>query len=292
MKVSVIIITYNRKKDLKECINSIRKQNKKPDEIIVVDNNSGDNTEEIFKRKENLDIKYFKLKENLGVAGGRNFGIKKAKGEILVFIDDDALLEPNDALNKIIKKFEENKDIGVLTFQVKNFFTKNILREEFPHKNKSLNPNTEFETTYFIGAGHAIRKEVLEKTGLYPEDYFYGMEELDLSFRILDEGYKILYYPKVIVWHKKSPKGRISDNKKWIYMLRNRMCLSFKYLKWKHFLASSFIWSIKVIKESKNPLVPIKGIKSFLKCKKGIKRKPLKEKTLNKIKELDGRLWY
>jgi GT2 family glycosyltransferase len=292
--LSVIIITYNRKNELKECIESIFNQTILPDEIIVIDNNSNDGTEELFLSGEisHPIIKYFKLNKNLGVAGGRNYGISKTQGDILIFIDDDAIIEPEDAFEKVISKFNEDKDLGVCAFKIVNFYTKKIMPEEFPHKDKSLDPNKEFETSYFIGAGHAIKKEVFEKCGLYPEDFFYGMEELDLSFRILDKGYKIIYYPAVIVWHKKSPYGRITNEEKWIYTLRNRMCISYKYLPIKDFIISSIIWFAKVAIRSKSIIIPMLGFKKFLKTRYNITRNPVKKETLRKIKELRGRIWH
>lgn len=291
---SLIIVCYNRKNELKDCINSVLRQSMKPYEIIVVDNNSEDGTDKLFKNGEISDssIKYFKLEKNLGVAGGRNYGIKQASGDIFVFIDDDALLEPRNALEKIVTKFEKDPNIGILAFKVVNYHTKTIQRNEFPHIDKSLNPDKEFETSYFIGAGHAIRREVFNKCGLYPEDYFYGMEELDLSFRVLDKGYRIIYFPHILVWHKKSPSGRITDEKKWIFTLRNRVAISYKYLKKKHFIGSSVLWFFKIMIKSRSLLVPLRGVMSFSKYKKSLVRQTISDDTLEKIKYLRGRIWH
>jgi GT2 family glycosyltransferase len=292
--ITIILICYNRKNELKDCIQSVLKQSFTPYEIIVVDNNSTDGTDTLFYNDEiaHPSIKYFKLGKNLGVAGGRNYGIRQASGDILVFIDDDALLEPEDAMEKIVNRFEKDSSTGILAFKVINYYTKAIQRNEFPHIDKSLNPDKEFETSYFIGAGHAIRKEVFDKCGLYPEDYFYGMEELDLSFRAIDKGFKIIYFPNVVVLHKKSLMGRISDKKKYIYNYRNRLGISYKYLRNRHFALSAFIWFFKIVKESSSFLTPIKGITSFLAYKKSLLREPISDLTLQKIRKLKGRIWY
>lgn len=294
LSLSVIIICYNRKNELKECIQSVLKQTLKPYEIIIVDNNSVDGTDKLLKNGEISDssIKYFKLVKNLGVAGGRNYGIKQATGDILVFLDDDALLESEKALERTVNRFEKDPDIGILAFKIINYYTKTIQRNEFPHLDRSLDQDKEFETSYFIGAGHAIRKEVFDKCGLYPEDYFYGMEELDLSFRAIDKGFKIIYFPDVVVLHKKSLMGRISDRKKCIYNYRNRLSISYKYLRNRHLTISAFIWFFKIVKESSSFLTPIKGITSFLTYKKSLLREPISDLTLQKIRKLRGRIWY
>lgn len=293
LKTSVIIVCYNRKKESRGCIFSILEQTRITGEIIVVDNNSTDGTGRIFDSGITSSLlKYFRLEKNRGVSGGRNYGIERATGDILIFLDDDALLEPEDALEKIIKKFENDKAIGILAFKVVNYYTKTIQREEFPHVDKSLDPDKEFETTYFIGAGHAIKKDVFNQCGLYPEDYFYGLEELDLSFRAIDKGYKIIYFPEVVVWHKKSPLGRISDKKKWGYLFRNRLAISYKYLRNRHLFVLSFIWFFKILRESFSITLPFKGLTTFFAYKKKLVKEPVKEETLKKIRKLKGRIWF
>ena len=292
--ISVIVITYNRKNELKECIESILNQTIIPDEIIIVDNSSNDGTDKLFLSGEinHPTIKYYKLDKNLGVAGGRNYGISKSNGDILLFLDDDAVIEPENAFEKVIAKFKEDPSLGVLAFKIINYYTKKIMSEEFPHKDKSLDPDKEFETTYFIGAGHAIKKEVFDKCGLYPDDYFYGMEELDLSFRILDMGYKIIYFPEIIVWHKKSFYGRITNKEKWINTLHNRMCIAYKYLPTIDFIISSLLWFAKVAIRSKSLAIPFLGVERFIFSKKEITKRQIKNETLKKIKELKGRIWH
>ncbi len=295
LKTSAIIVCYNRKHELKKCISSILKQTKKPDEIIIIDNNSSDGTETLFKNGKLSDlsiIKYFRLDKNMGVTGGRNYGIKKADGDILVFFDDDALLGSENTFENITYKFKKDPQAGILAFKIMDHDTKTIRREEFPHTDKSLDPDKEFETTYFIGAGHAIKKRVFDKCGLYPADYVYGMEELDLSFRAIDKGYRIIYFPEISVWHKKSTKGRSPDEMKWINTYRNRLAVSYKYLKHRHLIVLSFIWFLKIFKESGSIITPVKGLLSFFSYRKELMRQPVSNTTIKTIKNLKGRIWY
>ncbi len=290
MKISIIIVCHNRKDELKECIHSVLRQIKMPDEIIVVDNNSTDSTETLFVGEFSYpSIRYFKLDKNLECSQGRNFGLKNATGEILVFLDDDALLEPEDALQRIVDRFKKDNNIGILGFKIVNYYTKTILREDIPHTNKKLNMDKEFETSYFVGAGHAVKKEVFNKCGTYADNFF---EELDLSFRAIDKGYKIIYFPEVTILHKIFPEGRYSREEKWIYTYRNRLGVCYKYLKFRHMAASTVIWFFKIIKESKSVVLPFKGLYSFISFKRGLIRKPISEDSLEYIKSLKGRIWY
>ncbi|MBI5563153.1 MAG: glycosyltransferase family 2 protein [Deltaproteobacteria bacterium] len=294
-KISVIIICYNRGGELRDCIQSILKQTLLPDEIIVVDNASTDGTEALFINGGECAlpyVRYERLARNLGVAGGRNHGIRMAKGDILIFIDDDALLEPADAFAKTVERFEGDSRLGILAYKIINYYDKTIKREEFPHRDKTLDADREFETTYFVGAGHAIRKKLFDGCGVYPEDYFYGMEEMDLSFRALAAGWRIFFFPSAVVWHKKSPKGRVADSEKWIFVYRNRLAISYKYLRMRHFYVLGFIWFFKVWKESGSPATAIKGLFAFSGYRKGLSRSYVGDAAVRTIHGLCGRIWW
>jgi len=298
--ISVILITYGRKEDLESCLDSVLKQEYNNYELIIVDNNEDElisnYLKELISRIKYKDkVRYYKVNKNLGVTGGRNFGIKKTKGDILVFIDDDAFLENKNAFQKIHSIFFKDSQIGALSFKIINYYSKKIERKEFPHKNKRLDPDKQFETSYFIGAGHAIKKEIFNSIGLYSEDFFYGMEELDLSFKIIDIGYKIYYYPEVIVWHKQSLEGRLTEKEKWQKILENRIKVSIRNLPWKYIIFSTLIWSVKVFIEVKGDFIVVfKSYRNIVRGRKNIfkERKVINLAALQKLKKLCGRLYY
>lgn len=296
---SVVIITYGRRKELIPCLESVIKQTYKNFEIILIDNNKDKNIsnyilEEVLKLNDQR-IYYFKAGKNLGVTGGRNYGIKKAKGDVLVFIDDDAFLESISTFKKIYERMTQNDKTGVLSFKIVNYYTKKIEKKTFPHRNKKLNPDKEFETTYFLGGGCAIKKEVFDKVGLYSEDFFYGMEELDLSFKIINAGYRIFYFPAVIVFHKKSPEGRLKNKEMWQKTLENRIKVAIRNLPWRYVFISSFIWMGKVFLETRGDVrVIFTTLKNLIKNKEKLKRGRIVigSQTIKRLKELQGRLLY
>lgn len=108
IKVSIIVTAYNEKDYISRCINSLLKQTYKESEIIIIDNGSSDNTFEIAKK---LGVKVFRIEKNLGPGGGRNFGAKKAKGEILVFVDADMTFDKN-FVKILVKPILSGKEIG------------------------------------------------------------------------------------------------------------------------------------------------------------------------------------
>jgi GT2 family glycosyltransferase len=264
----------------------------------VIDNGSTDGTETMlethFSNKQNFLL--IRLDQNMGAACGKNEGMRKAKGDFIIILDDDALLESENATSRIVERFNCDNDVGLLNLKSVNYYTRQVAREEFPHVDKSLDADKEFETSYFVGVGHAVRKEMVEKVGMYCKSFFpYAFEELDWSFRIIDGGYKILYVPDVVVLHKKSPSGRLSEYAKWTKMLENRIRTSIRNLPWRYVIASSFIWlGFVMIKTKGNIFVVTKAVRNIVRDMKTLikQRHVISPKTITKIKKLRGRLLY
>lgn len=295
--ISCIIITHNRKKELKECIDSILVQDYPHYEIIVIDNNSDDGTWGLFEDYFNKfnEIRYVRLRENKGVAGGRNEGIRLAKGDISVFIDDDAVIQYKDSFEKIAAEFRGDAGTGILAFKSLNYYSREINRYEFPHIDKSINPDLKFETSYFVGVGHAITMNVFKRIGLYPEDYIYGGEELDLSFRTLDAGFNILYLPDVVVLHKKSIEGRFDELFTVRKIFENRIKTSVRNLPWRHVFINVFAFlALITLKYRVNPLISFDAFKNIFFDMPALlsQRKVINRKTVRKLKQLRGRLYY
>lgn len=297
--ISVIIITYSRKNEVENCLDSVLKQDYRGFEIILVDNNEDEEISvylvDAVKRIGSRKVRYFKTPQNLGVTGGRNFGIKKAEGEILVFIDDDAFFRDKNALRKIYEKLIQDGKTGVLSFKIINYYSGEIEKGTFPHLDKKLDVDKEFETTYFLGGGCAIKKEIFNKIGYYSNKFFYGMEELDLSFKLLDVGYRIFYFPQVIIFHKKSLKGRLSNKEMWKKILENRISIAVINLPWLYVIISTIVWSGKVLIEVNGDIfVLLKAFRSIIKKRENLRleRKKIGRRTILKLKSLNGRLFY
>lgn len=294
-KISIIIITYNRIEELKETIDNVLSDGiNYIYELIIVDNASCDGTYDYGHQlsKQNTIIKYFRLDDNLGVAGGRNYAIKRAKGDILVFLDDDAVWKTHNNLSKIVEKFEEQNNLGVIAFKITNYYTKQIRTEEFPFVNKKLNPDIERYTSTYIGAGHAIKREVFEECGLYPDDFFYGGEELDLSYRIIGKKYNILYCPHIEVLHKQVQKGRMSNKAKWIQVYRNRLISSYTNLRMLNRIVIGTIWFFKIMVKSRNIKVPFVALKRYFSERGKYSISVLDDSAYRYLKKNSGRLYF
>lgn len=128
MKVSAIILTYNRAHMVAEAIDSVLNQTFRDFELIVVDNYSSDNTESVVKSYADKRIRYFKHQNNGFIGVNRNYGIKKSRGEYIAFLDDDDLWLP-EKLEKQVELLDSNKELGLVYSDIYLIDSNGNLRE-------------------------------------------------------------------------------------------------------------------------------------------------------------------
>lgn len=204
-KVSIIIVNFNGGKVFENCLTSLKKLSYKNYELIIVDNGSSDGTE---------NYATIGFKKNLGFVGGNNEGVKRATGKYILLLNNDTLVKP-DLLHKLVKKMESNPSVGVLQPKIYlmdkkgyldnagSFLTKIGFLDHWGFNQKdSTQYNMETEIFSAKGACMMIRKEIIEKIGLFDDDYFAYFEESDFCWRVWILGYKIIFYPKTSIQHK------------------------------------------------------------------------------------------
>lgn len=299
VKASYIIPTHNRKDELVEAIESIRNQNYDDQEIIIISDRSTDGTRDLFTsggRLDDAETKFYHSEERIGAPEARNIGIDMASGEVLMFVDDDIVLPDDDATTSIVQGFETEDELGVLALCIENYYTGEIMSDEFPHRSKEPTRRSAFETTYFIGAGCAIRATALQEAGGFPESFDPNrFEEIDLSFRILDAGYTIRFEPSVVVRHKRSPKGRKLPTELVRYDLENRIKASVRNLPWRHVLVSTVLWGLFTLLRSRfDPRPVFRALLSIWQSRAMLleERSVLAPETVERVKEHSGRLYY
>lgn len=298
MLVSFVIVTYNRQTEAAECLESVLKQSYRPIEVIIIDNCSAKSSKEMLEKKlseAGIPGQYVRLSENKGVGGGRNEGILRANGDVIIFIDDDAVFTDQTATARTIKRFEQQPDLGVLAFRSINYYTGQTDPHEFPHPNKSLDYDKEVETTYYIGVGHAVRSEVFEKAGLYPPDLFYGMTDFALMYQIINHNYTIIYDPSIAVYHKVSPSGRLEKKDKIMKKAENKIKIAILNLPVVNVFSVTLLWSLKYLIDTRGNLIGcLKMHVNVLKALPQLfsKRKVIKRETCRKIRKLGGYLYH
>lgn len=286
---------------LLENISSLDKADELLEEIIIVNNASSEDYTSVksFIRNNNthLPYRYYDAPENLGVAKGRNYALKKGKAPLIIMLDDDAVLENKDCLTNLISEFETRnteRQKAIVSFKVLYYENHQMQVNALPHKRyNEYKDKSFFETYYYAGGAHAIQRDVIEKLGDYPDDFFYGMEEYDLSYRILDAGYSIVYSNKIVMLHKESPAGRRPKKEKLQMMWVNKSKVAWRYLPKKYFYSTAFMWSLQFLKETGfNISFFISGWKKIVQIPSTERRTKLQKQTITYLQKLKARLWY
>lgn len=198
MKTSVIIPAYNSEKTISKCISSLLRQTNKPDEIIVVDDGSIDKTKKEVKKFK--DVKLIS-QINRGPASARNLGVKKAKGDILLFTDDDCIPD-RYWVSEMEKPFRSKTVDGVqgryMTKQeglIPRFVQMEI---EDRYDRMKKRENIDFIGSYSAG----YRKSIFMKYGGFDESFPVASgEDPELSFKLSEHGHKMVFNEKAVVYH-------------------------------------------------------------------------------------------
>jgi len=210
---SIIIVTYNSSNTIKNCINSVLETIRINDEVIVVDNNSTDNTLEIIKQYENHhQIKIIKNKKNLGFSVGCNIGIENSTNPFIVLLNPDTVVY-GKWLDKLIYHFNNPKTgaVGPLSNYVAGLQKIEFYINKSEHQfttdtlNKYLekrNLHGEVETKLLIGFCLVLKRDILNQVGTLEENLFLGNDDLELSWRLRLAGYKLIISPDTFILHK------------------------------------------------------------------------------------------
>jgi GT2 family glycosyltransferase len=301
--LSFIIITYNRPGDMLELLKNIIQLDSAGElleEVIIVNNNSSDDYSAVIAfvdASAPFPFRYFDAPNNLGVSKGRNYALAKGTAPIAIMLDDDAVMQNKDCLVKLLAVFEQQKaerHIAVVSFKVLYYDTLQMQANALPHK-KFAEYSTKhyFETYYYAGGAHAIRRSVMDVVGKYPEDFFYGMEEYDLGYRILDAGYSIVYSDAAVMLHKESPLGRKPKKEKLLEMWYNKSKVAWRYLPKRYFYSTAIMWSFNFLKETGFDLrLFVKGWKMVVGIPAKEQRKAISNATVTHLRKVKARLWY
>ncbi len=293
MVIDAVVATYNRESCIKVAVDSLLEFGHELRTIYIIVNGSEDNTlDKLAAYQEDDKVVVIELKENIGAPAGKNIGMRASDADVVVVIDDDAEFFTADAIAEIRRQFENESRLGIVQFKIVNDSLRTIQKNEFPGNDIKTQSDKEFLISSFTGAGHAMRKKMLEEVGYYPDSFFYAHEELDLSFRAIIGGWLVKYTPKVGIYHKKDPKGRLPENRMIEKMVTNRMVVAYRYLPLIYRIVSGILWLAKSAVWSRSFSVPVNAFSQYMKEKNDVQRLPVDRKSLEYLKSNHGRLWY
>ena len=241
MKLSVTIVTRERKDDLRAVLLDLRRQTRPADEILVLDNASTDSTSEMVKAGF-PEARVLRAEENLGCPGGRNVAYREVSGEIIVAVDDDLALPP-DALAMFEERMAEDPRVGLVFARIVDHRDGSDARWHYGGPLPKSGDGPRYTWTFVAGAT-AARTEALAQAGLYPDDYVRQCEEFDLSYRLLQHGWRILYDPGIVCPHKASPLARFPPQIAFL-QTRNDLWTCWRNLPWQSAIAYTLWKSVR-----------------------------------------------
>jgi len=249
IKLSVVIVNYNVKHFIEQCLISVYKAiSAIQAEVFVTDNNSVDGSVAMIREKF-PQVKLIENKKNYGFSYANNQAIKQATGEYILLLNPDTVVE-EDTFLKCIRFMDSHPEAGALGVKMIDgkgrflpeskralptpivaFYKIFGLSRLFPHSKTfgryhlgHLDKNQTHEVEILPGAFMFIRKECMDKTGLLDEDYFMYGEDIDLSYRIIKSGYKNYYYPETAIIHYKGESTK-KGSMNYVYVFYNAMII-------------------------------------------------------------------
>tara|TARA_B100001989_G_scaffold233541_1_gene193539 strand:+ start:350 stop:1399 length:1050 start_codon:yes stop_codon:yes gene_type:complete len=245
VKVSIIIPHWNGIDILSECLTSLFKTNHNSYEVIVVDNASTDGSQSWIKSTF-PQIKLIENDKNYGYAGGCNIGALEAKGNYLVFLNNDTIQDPGwiQNLENILKK--DNR-VAAVQPKVLNYFKRNVFDYAggsggymdwfcFPYARGRIFSKQERDIGQYndskqcfwsSGTAFMIRKDLFFQAGQFDEHFFSHMEEIDLCWRLQAMGFQVWVEPDAVVYHKNALSMPMHSHKKYYLNHRNSLIMLF-----------------------------------------------------------------
>ena len=254
-KVFVIILNWNKPDLTLECLDSLSKLKTQGIEIVtvVVDNNTTDDS--LTKLSK---IKTIHNSTNLGFAAGNNVGIRYAldhSAEYIMILNNDILVHP-DLVSNLVKTAKSTENLGAISPMI--YFAKGFEFHKSRYKKADLGKVIWYaggkvdwknvygsaravdevdakkfkraeETDFSTGACMFVSASAIKKVGMFDERYFMYYEDTDLSIRLKKKGYKVLFDPSGVVWHKVAQSSGIGSELNDYYITRNRMLFGMKY---------------------------------------------------------------
>jgi GT2 family glycosyltransferase len=235
--VYIIILNWNGYKETIDCLESLKKINYSNYKIVIVDNGSTDDSVNIIEKKH-PEIHLIINKKNLGYCEGNNIGMNyafKYKPDYILLLNNDVVVSPN-FLEELVNVSECDKKIGLVGPKIYFESMPDILwfaggkmdystgkAEHIGYLEKDKKQYDDIlDTEYVTGCSVLIRTSIIKKLGGLDNSYFIYYEDIDLDFRLKKAGYKTLYAPKSMIWHKVSSASGGEENAfKDYYMSRN-----------------------------------------------------------------------
>lgn len=252
-KVFIIILNWNNWSDTFECLESVKKINYVNFKVVVVDNGSTQKPvgfDDLIRQWQTAAVKFIFNPDNLGFSEGNNIGIKYAleqDADYILLLNNDMLVEP-DFLSQLASVGQSHSEAGFLGpkilfsgapktiwfagGKINWLYNKGIMVGHAEVDVGQYDQPEVQETDYITGACLLVKRQVVEKIGLMPTDYFLYYEDTDWSLRIRQAGFKCLFVPRAKVYHKGSRSSRVGSPSYIYYHSRNGLIMANNFAPW------------------------------------------------------------
>ncbi|PIU41840.1 MAG: hypothetical protein COS99_03450 [Candidatus Omnitrophica bacterium CG07_land_8_20_14_0_80_42_15] len=210
MRISILIITHNRGDDLKICLDSLVKQSRKADEVVIIDNGSTGGTKSVIDFfKDKLPIKYF-YESTSSIPKSRNMSLREASGDILAILDDDCIVE-NDWTENIEFYHRKYQAVAIIQGRVIPLEASSLVgktyiaaAEAYIERNffAGKSQDSEVELPRIINGFISLKKEEVNRLGIYFKEEFPFFSDKEFGIRLQKIGTKVLYAPSILIYHK------------------------------------------------------------------------------------------
>ena len=235
--VSIVTLNWNQTAITCEFLESTRQLTYKNFEILVCDMGSDIDPTEKIKEAKYLNTTVLRSETNLGFTGGNNWGMRQASGDFIFIVNNDTEVTP-DLLDVLLEPFYQDATIGVTCPKIRFYHQPDVIQyagfnpiDVYTGRTTAVGTmevdkgqhNISGYTHGAHGCAMMLKKEVIDRVGMFPEKFFIYYEEWDWSARILKEGYKIFYQSKGLIFHKESITMGKQSAIKVYYHTRNRI---------------------------------------------------------------------
>jgi GT2 family glycosyltransferase len=240
-RVSVVIVNWDGKHHLGECLNSLRSQTFRDFEIILVDNGSQDGSPE-YVQEHFREVKLVALLKNCGFAGGNNAGIRAASGDYIALLNNDTKVDPAWLTNLLKEAEADPSPVGMWASKIVSYDNPGIIDNVgllmYPDGLGRGKGRLEVDRGQYDRPGEAFfpsgcaglyRREMLNEIGLFDEAFFAYADDVDLGLRARLAGWQCVYVPSAKVYHKYSASSSAHSPFKAFLVERNRIWVLLKY---------------------------------------------------------------
>ena len=286
--IDAMIICFNRQSELNLAIDSCKVPS--IHRVHVLDNAS---ELPISVRPE---VSLIRSSENLGPCHGRNTLAQQSSADLLLFLDDDAVLDVDTDIDGLIDEFSSNENLSIIAGLVRRE-NGQIAKLEFPSRKVSDISNSR-KVGYFVEGACIIRRSHFVDLGGYDGNFFYGHEATDFALRLAASGKQIIYDPRLSFIHRPSSLGRSLTSEKYVRQMRNRRILTWRNLPRPIAVLHVSIWlafyTTRIWKRRPSDLLQLikAAVLPITEKEQAIKRSPLPCKKLNLLQQTGYRIYW